>query len=150
MGAPVCAQRLVVSPVRLMTSMRIADNLAENTSTFYAELKKLKTIIEAIRRKEKVWVLLDEVLRGTNSMDRHIGLKALIRQIVNYHSVAVIATHDVEVAALADELSGTIENYHFDVQVEGEELYFDYKLKEGVCTSLNASILMKKIGIELD
>lgn len=150
MGAPVCAQRLVVSPVRLMTSMRIADNLAENTSTFYAELKKLKTIIEAIRRREPVWVLLDEVLRGTNSMDRHIGLKALIRQIINHDAVAVIATHDVEVAALADDLPGAIENYHFDVQVEGEELYFDYKLKEGVCTSLNASILMKKIGIELE
>lgn len=150
MGAPVCAQKLVVSPVRLMTSMRIADNLAENTSTFYAELKKLKAIIEAIRRREKVWVLLDEVLRGTNSMDRHTGLKALIRQIINHHSVAVIATHDLEVAALADDLPGAIENYHFDVQVEGEELYFDYQLKEGVCTSLNASILMKKIGIELE
>lgn len=150
MGAPVCAQKLVLSPVRLMTSMRIADNLAENTSTFYAELKKLKTIIEAIRHREKVWVLLDEVLRGTNSMDRHTGLKALIRQIVNHHSVAVIATHDLEVAALADDLPGAIENYHFDVQVEGEELYFDYRLKEGVCTSLNASILMKKIGIELE
>lgn len=150
MGSPVCATRLVVSPVRLMTSMRIADNLAENTSTFYAELKKLKTIIEAIRRREQVWVLLDEVLRGTNSMDRHIGLKALIRQIINHKAVAVIATHDVEVAALADDLPGAIENYHFDVQVEGEELYFDYKLKEGVCTSLNASILMKKIGIELE
>ena len=150
MGAPVCAQKLVVSPVRLMSSMRIADNLAENTSTFYAELKKLKTIIEAIRRDEKVWVLLDEVLRGTNSMDRHTGLKALIRQIINHHSVAVIATHDLEVATLADDLPGAIENYHFDVQVEGEELYFDYRLKEGVCTSLNASILMKKIGIELE
>lgn len=150
MGAPVCAQKLMVSPVRLMTSMRIADNLAENTSTFYAELKKLKTIIDAIRRKEPVWVLLDEVLRGTNSMDRHIGLKALIRQIVNHQAVSVIATHDVEVAALGGELPGAIENYHFDVQVEGEELYFDYQLKEGVCTSLNASILMKKIGIELE
>jgi hypothetical protein len=150
MGAPVCARKLVVSPVRLMTSMRIADNLAENTSTFYAELKKLKTIIEAIRQREQVWVLLDEVLRGTNSMDRHIGLKALIRQIINHGAVAVIATHDLEVAALADDLPGAIENYHFDVQVEGEELYFDYKLKDGVCTSLNASILMKKIGIELE
>jgi hypothetical protein len=150
MGAPVCAKRLEVSPVRLMTSMRIADNLAENTSTFYAELKKLKTIIEAIRRQEPVWVVLDEVLRGTNSMDRHIGLKALIRQIINHGAVAVIATHDVEVAALADDLPGSIENYHFDVQVEGEELYFDYKLKEGVCASLNASILMRKIGIELE
>lgn len=150
MGAPVCAQKLAVSPVRLMTSMRIADNLAENTSTFYAELKKLKTIIEAIRHRETVWVLLDEVLRGTNSMDRHTGLKALIRQIINHGAVAVIATHDLEVAALADDLPGAIENYHFDVQVEGEELYFDYKLKEGVCTSLNASILMKKIGIELE
>ena len=150
MGAPVCARKLAVSPVRLMTSMRIADNLAENTSTFYAELKKLKTIIDAVRNREPVWVLLDEVLRGTNSMDRHIGLKALIRQIVNQQAVSVIATHDVEVADLAREMPGAIENYHFDVQVEGEELYFDYQLKEGVCTSLNASILMKKIGIELE
>ncbi len=150
MGAPVCAQSLLLSPVRLMSSMRIADNLAENTSTFYAELKKLKTIIESVSHHEPVFVLLDEILRGTNSLDRHIGSKALIKQLIREKAVAVIATHDVEIARLEKDYPQAIENYHFDVQVEGEELYFDYKLKQGVCTSLNASILMKKIGIELE
>ena len=150
MGAVVCAGSFVLSPMRIMSSMRIADDLSENTSTFYAELKKLKTIIEAVKRHERVFVLLDEILRGTNSLDRHTGSKALIRQLIKENAVAVIATHDVELAKLQDEYPQSIDNYHFDVQVEGEELYFDYKLKEGVCTSLNASILMKKIGIELN
>lgn len=149
MGAPVCANSLALSPVRLMSSMRIADNLAENTSTFYAELKKLKTIIEAVNRHEKVFILLDEILRGTNSFDRHTGSAALMEQLIRQKAVAVIATHDVELATLSEKYPASIENYHFDVQVAGEELYFDYQLKHGVCTSLNASILMKKIGIEL-
>lgn len=148
-GSPVCAKTFELSPVRLMSSMRIADNLAENTSTFYAELKKLKTIIEAVNSHEKVFILLDEILRGTNSLDRHTGSVALIKQMIKQKAVAVIATHDVELAKLQQEYPASIDNYHFDVQVEGEELYFDYKLKQGVCTSLNASILMKKIGIEL-
>lgn len=148
-GAPVCAKEVSLSPVQVISSMRIADNLAENTSTFYAELKKLKTIIEAVNRHEQVFVLLDEILRGTNSLDRHTGSKALIRQFIKENAVAVIATHDVALSKLEEEYPDSIHNYHFDVQVEGEELYFDYKLKEGVCTSLNASILMKKIGIEM-
>jgi DNA mismatch repair ATPase MutS len=82
-------------------------------------------------------------------MDRHKGSEALIAQLIKQNAVAVIATHDLELARMENQFGNAIENYHFDVQVEGEELYFDYKLKEGVCTSLNASILMKKIGIEL-
>lgn len=149
MGSPVCAESFTMSPVRLMTSMRISDNLAENTSTFYAELKKLKTIIEAVNRHEKIFVLLDEILRGTNSHDRHTGSAALITQLIRQRTFAVIATHDLELADLEKQYSQAFENYHFDVQVKGEELFFDYKLKEGVCHSLNASLLMKKIGIEL-
>jgi hypothetical protein len=149
MGAVTCAKAFTLSTVHLMSSMRIADNLAENTSTFYAELKKLKTIIEAVNRHEPVFILLDEILRGTNSFDRHKGSEALMAQLIKQKAVAVIATHDVELAKLEEQYPQSIENYHFDVQVEGEELYFDYKLKHGVCTSLNASILMKKIGIEL-
>lgn len=149
MGAPVCAAAFVVSPVKLMSSMRIADNLAENTSTFYAELKKLKNILGAVNRKEPLFILLDEILRGTNSLDRHTGSMAFVRQLIRKEAVAVIATHDLEIGKLAEEYPGAVHNYHFDVQVAGEELYFDYKLKEGICTSLNASLLMKKIGIEL-
>ncbi|HEY1022216.1 MAG TPA: MutS family DNA mismatch repair protein, partial [Flavisolibacter sp.] len=148
-GAPVCASTFVLSPVQLLSSMRIADNLAENTSTFYAELKKLRSIIERVKRHEKVFILLDEILRGTNSYDRHTGAAALLKQLIKEKAVAVIATHDVELAQLQTEYPASVENYHFDVEVEGEELYFDYKLKQGICKSLNASILMKKIGIDL-
>jgi len=150
MGAPVSAKTFTVSPVRLMTSMRISDNLAENTSTFYAELKKLKTIIEAVNNHENVFILLDEILRGTNSHDRHTGSDALIKQLIHHSAYTVIATHDLVLAELQKQYPQAIENYHFDVQVKGEELFFDYKLKEGVCHSLNASLLMKKIGIELE
>jgi hypothetical protein len=149
MGAPVCAEKLFLSPMKVMSSMRISDNLEESTSTFYAELKKLKQIIEAVNHSEDVFLLLDEILRGTNSLDRHTGSKALIRQMLQHDAVGILATHDLELAKLADQYPGKVENYHFDVQVEGEELYFDYKLKAGICESLNASILMKKIGIEL-
>ena len=149
-GAPVCAASFVLSPAQLLSSMRIADNLAENTSTFYAELKKLRTIIEAVKEHSTVLILLDEILRGTNSYDRHKGSAALIKQLIKEDAVAVMATHDVELAGLQTTYPNAIDNYHFDVEVEGEELYFDYKLKDGVCKSLNASILMKKIGIDLD
>lgn len=150
MGAPVCAKAFRLSIVSLYSSMRIADNLAENTSTFYAELKKLKSIIDQVKEHEKVFILLDEILRGTNSLDRHTGSVALIRQLIKERAVAVIATHDVELGNLENEYDNAISNYHFDVQVEGEELYFDYKLKRGICQSMNASLLMKKIGIEIE
>ncbi|MCU7551569.1 hypothetical protein OCK74_20780 [Chitinophagaceae bacterium LB-8] len=149
MGAPVCCESFCLSQMRLLSSMRIEDNLAESTSTFYAELKKLKTIVDAVNRHEPVFILLDEILRGTNSLDRHQGSKALIRQMIRKRGVAVLATHDVELAKMEELFTDGIENYHFDVQVKGEELYFDYLLKKGVCTNLNATILMKKIGIEL-
>jgi DNA mismatch repair ATPase MutS len=149
MGAPVCAKSFHLYPTKVMSSMRIADNLEESTSTFYAELKKLKTIIEAVNRNDKIFILLDEILRGTNSLDRYTGSKALIKQLIHHKAVGMIATHDLELAKLSEEFPANIHNYHFDVQVSNDELYFDYKLKEGVCQSMNASILMKKIGIEL-
>ena len=135
--------------MKVMSSMRISDNLEESTSTFYAELKKLKEIIEAVNRNEKVFLLLDEILRGTNSADRHTGSKALIKQLIHHQAAGVLATHDLELAKLSDEYPDNIQNYHFDVQVANDEFYFDYKLKRGICQSMNASILMKKIGIEL-
>jgi DNA mismatch repair ATPase MutS len=88
-------------------------------------------------------------LRGTNSNDRYTGSVALIRQLIDYGSVSMVATHDLKLADLAVELPEKIDNYHFDVKIDGEELYFDYKLTPGICTSLNASILMKKMGIRV-
>jgi hypothetical protein len=149
MGSPVCASSFTVSNMKVISSMRVNDNLEENTSTFYAELKKLKEVIEAVYRNEKVLLLLDEILRGTNSADRHTGSKALIKQLIQHNAAGLIATHDLELAKLADEFPDKLHNYHFDVQVAGDELYFDYKLKKGICSSMNASLLMRKIGIEL-
>lgn len=148
-GSPVCAANFRISPVQLVSSMRISDNLEESTSTFYAELKKLKAIIDKVNAGEKVFILLDEILRGTNSLDRHTGSVALIRQLIQHKATAIIATHDLALADIIKTYPDHIQNFHFDVQINNEELYFDYKLKSGVCTSLNASILMKKIGIEL-
>lgn len=148
-GAPVCARTMQLSPLRVISSMRISDNLEESTSTFYAELKKLKAVIDAVNKKEKVFLLLDEILRGTNSGDRHTGSKALIRQLIAQQATGIVASHDLELAKLESDYPGQLINYHFDVRIANEELYFDYTLKAGVCQSMNASLLMKKIGIRM-
>lgn len=148
-GAKVCASFFRISPVQLISSMRVSDNLEENTSTFYAELKKLKLIIEKVNANEKIFILLDEILRGTNSLDRHTGSVALVKQLIKHNAAAIIATHDVALAELKKDYPDNIQNYHFDAQVNNEELYFDYTLKPGISTSMNAYLLMKKIGIEL-
>lgn len=149
MGAPVCAKGACMACMKVISTMRISDNLEESTSTFYAELKKLKDIIDAVNKHEPVFLLLDEILRGTNSLDRHTGSKALIKQLIQHSAAGIIATHDLALADLIHTYPNQIANYHFDAQVAGEELYFDYKLKNGICQSLNASVLMKKIGIEM-
>lgn len=148
-GCVACARSLTVANMRIMSSMRIADNLEENTSTFYAELRKLKSIIEQVNRHEPVFLLLDEILRGTNSQDRQAGSKALLQQLCRESACGILATHDITLTQLSDQYPDAISNYHFDASVNGEELYFDYTLKPGICTSMNASILMKKIGIDL-
>nr|MBA3899879.1 hypothetical protein [Bacteroidota bacterium] len=149
-GAPVCAKTFGISPIQVFTSMRIIDSLEENASSFYAELKRLKEIIEAVKTQDNIFFLLDEILRGTNSNDRHIGSKALIKQMAKQQGNGIIATHDLELGKLEEEMPQHIDNYSFDVQIkEGERLYFDYKLHPGICKSLNASILMKKMGIEV-
>lgn len=148
-GAPVCAKRFAVTNCKIYTYMRIADNLEERTSSFYAELKRLKQLMDITRNGQQVFFLLDEILRGTNSRDRQTGSMALIRQLVRQQVSGIIATHDLALGELEAELPQNIRNAHFDVQINGEDMAFDYKLHAGICTSLNASVLMKKIGIEI-
>jgi hypothetical protein len=148
-GAPVCARAFTISLARLHTSMRISDSLEENISSFYAELRRLRAIIAGAESDPKVFLLLDEILRGTNSDDRYTGSVALIKQLTGYGSVAIVATHDLRLAGLEPELPQSIENYHFDVKVNDEELFFDYRLNPGICSSFNASLLMKKMGIKV-
>lgn len=148
-GAPVCADVFETSLVKIYTSMRISDSLEDNTSSFYAELKRLAMIIKESETNRNVFLLLDEILRGTNSNDRHIGSEALIRQLIQQGTTGIVATHDLSLSDLEKELPDNIDNYNFDVKIQGEELYFDYKLNKGICKSLNASILMKKMGIKV-
>ncbi len=148
-GAPVCAKKMSLSPVKVISSMRIADNLEENISTFYAELKKLEYIIAEAKKKGRNLLLMDEILRGTNSNDRHAGSRALIEQLLKVDAVGILATHDLALTDLEEKYPQQVFNYHFDVQVQKEVLFFDYALKHGICTSMNASILMRKIGIEV-
>lgn len=149
MGAPVCAKQMKLSSLKLITSMRVADNLSENASTFYAELKKLQSIIESVNRHEQLLILLDEVLRGTNSTDRHKGTRALVRQLQQTGAVAVLATHDTDLAH-SESTDKAVANYHFESKIHNDELYFDYKIRTGICESLNATTLMKKIGIHFE
>lgn len=148
-GAPVCAAEFTWSNCQVYTSLRVQDSLSEGASSFYAELKRLETLITMSRANKPVFFLLDEILRGTNSVDRYIGSQALIRQFIKNGTSGILASHDLGLADLNDTLPDMV-NFSFDVQVEGTELFFDYTLHPGRCTSLNASILMKKIGIDLE
>lgn len=148
-GSVVCAQEFMFSNCQIFTSLRVMDSLSEGTSSFYAELKRLETLIKMSRDGKPVFFLLDEILRGTNSVDRYIGSEALIKQFIRNHTFGILASHDLGLADLQESQPALL-NYSFDVQVNGTELFFDYKLHPGKCTSLNASILMKKIGIDLE
>ncbi|WP_321316297.1 MutS-related protein [Labilibaculum sp.] len=149
-GAPVCAQEMTVSNVEINTSMRIKDSIEENESSFYAELKRIQLVLEKVNRKENTLLLLDEILRGTNSKDKHTGSRALIKQLVKHDAVAMVATHDLELSILEEELPGQVENRFFDIKIDGDQLYFDYKVQKGFCKTFNAPILMKKMGIDLE
>ena len=144
-----CAQRFVLSPLKLYTSMKVSDSLDKKLSLFYAELQRLKMIMDAILDKEPVFFLIDEMLKGTNESDRHKGAIALIKQLVDNVADGVLATHDLELTKLEMDFAESISNYHFDGYIEGDKLLFDYKLKTGVCQSSNALELMKKVGIKV-
>lgn len=148
-GAPVCESLFSLSHVRIHSSMRISDSLEENISSFYAELRRLRSVITEAEKDPRVFLLLDEILRGTNSDDRFTGSVALIKQLMGYGTVSMVATHDLRLAGFSEDIPGEIDNYHFDVKISGEELFFDYKLTPGVCSSFNASLLMKKMGIKV-
>ncbi len=148
-GAPVYASYMKVSILQMATYMRIRDSLNESTSTFKAELDRIQKILELVKRNDHTFILLDEMLRGTNSMDKYLGSKAIIEKLIHEKGVGMVATHDLKLSELSDEYPLIVKNYHFDIKVEGEEMLFDYKLKTGPCTTFNASLLLKKIGIEI-
>lgn len=146
-GAPVCARRLSMAECQVRSSMRIKDSLEEGVSHFYAELARLKGIVDAANGGERVFFLLDEVLHGTNSRERNLGAKAVVTHLLEKGAIGAVSSHDLGLAHLETETGGRVRNVHFQELVEDGKMTFDYRLKPGVVTSSNALLLMKLIGI---
>lgn len=146
-GAPVYARKFVFSLIELHTSIRTNDSIQKSESYFYAELKRLKSIIDRLDNGVPMFVIVDEMLRGTNSKDKHYGSAAFIEQLVTKPVLAMLATHDIELGKLKDKYPGKIQNKRFEVDIDNDKLYFDYKLKDGISQNLNATFLMKQMKI---
>ena len=147
MGLPVCAQELTLYPAHLVTSLRTSDSLTSNESYFFAELKRLKMIIDRLQQGEKLFIILDEILKGTNSLDKQKGSMALMKQLVAYETCGIIATHDLVLGELEKEFPQQIKNYCFEADIHDDELTFSYRLREGIAQNMNACFLMQKMGI---
>lgn len=148
-GAPVCCERLKLHPNQLITSLRTSDSLSDNESYFFAELKRLKRIIDLLNQGKQLFIILDEILKGTNSMDKQKGSFDLIRQFMQLKANGIIATHDLLLGSLIKQFPEEIRNYCFEADIKENELTFSYKLREGVAQNMNACFLMKKMGIIL-
>lgn len=146
-GAPVCATACQYAPLHLFTCMRMNDSLADNESYFFAELKRLKEMITYLKNHGRCFILLDEILRGTNSDDKQTGTIKLIEQIIEYKGMGIIATHDLEVCRLTNNYSDYLQNSCFEVEIIDNNLHFDYKLRPGICKNKSASFLMKQMEI---
>ncbi len=150
LGAPVFAAKFKFCPVILHSSIRTNDSLAKKESFFYAELKRLKAIISELENGQRTFILLDEILKGTNSKDKQAGSIALLEQLIKYQSVGLIATHDLILGDLIRNYPQNIHNLCFEIHIIDDEMSIDYKLQDGVCQNLNATFLMKKMGILID
>ncbi len=144
-GLPVCAKSSQYSPVKLITSMRTTDSLTDDSSYFFSELTRLKFIVDAIQ-KEPYFIILDEILKGTNSTDKAIGSRKFVEKLVAGNATGIIATHDLSLCEIETVLED-VENHYFDAEIIDDELFFDYKFKKGICQNMNASFLLKKMEI---
>ncbi|SDM53798.1 MutS-related protein [Kriegella aquimaris] len=145
LGLPVCAVDAEYNPIKLITSMRTTDSLTDDESYFFSELKRLKFIVDEIQT-DRYFIVLDEILKGTNSIDKAKGSRKFVERLVASKSTGIIATHDLSLCEVAEELP-QVKNYYFDAEIIDNELHFDYKFKKGICQNMNASFLLKKMGI---
>lgn len=146
-GAPVCAKSFLFTPCDIMSSIKIQDSLSNNESYFYAELLRLKDILDHVKVQPKTLVVLDEILRGTNTKDKQLGSLGLLEKLISHNSVVIIATHDLVIGELENKYPHNVINHCFEVELTNDQLIFDYKLKKGISQKLNASFLMKKMEI---
>lgn len=144
-GLPVVAKRFEYAPIKLISSMRTSDSLLNDESYFFSELKRLKFIVDQMK-VDRYFIILDEILKGTNSKDKEEGSKKFVQKLVSTQSSGIIATHDLSLCELSNELS-QIKNYYFDAEIVNDELYFDYRFKKGICQNMNASFLLRKMEI---
>lgn len=150
-GAPVCARSARLGALRVATSMRIEDSLEQGVSHFYAELRRLKCVIDLARSpgRAPVLFLLDEILHGTNSRERVLGACAVVRELVERGALGAVSTHDLGITALGEQLGGKVQNVHFEEQVADGQMTFDYVLRPGIVQSSNALRLMRAVGIDV-
>lgn len=146
-GAPVCAQSMHCSIMQLWTSMRVQDSVQKNTSYFQAELLRLQAIIQHLKTNAPTFLILDEILKGTNSDDKLLGSQLLVRYFLTFRCLGLVATHDLELGDLAQTLPNAIQNLCFESIIEDDELLFDYRLREGIAKNKNATFLMRQMGI---
>lgn len=149
MGAPVRASRLRLEPLQVGASIATHDSLLEGKSRFYAEITRLRQIIDLAGREPRLLFLLDELLSGTNSHDRLVGAEAVIRRLVERGAIGILTTHDLALTRVATELGPRARNVHFRDELEGQEIRFDYRMREGVVDRGNALALMRSIGLEV-
>ena len=142
-GAPVCAISANVHPLKVLVSMRLSDSLSDSTSYFFAEIKRLKQIMDCLQN-ERSFVLLDEILRGTNSDDKRNGTIEVIKKMIGKQAIGAIATHDTEVCLTTYDFPNQLVNKSFEVAIVDNELFFDYKLRDGICQNKSATFIMKK------
>lgn len=146
-GAPVCAKSFRFTPCDLLSSIKIQDSLSNNESYFYAELVRIREIIDHVQRHPHTLVILDEILRGTNTRDKQTGSRGLLEKLISLNAVVLIATHDLALGELESDYPYIVTNNCFEVELTNDQLIFDYKLKPGISQKLNASYLMRKMGI---
>jgi len=147
-GAPVCAKDFYCSIMDIYTCMRTSDNLEKNISSFYAELLRIKKLVSATKDKAPIFFLLDEIFKGTNSIDRHTGAKVLVSKLSTENALGFVSTHDLELGDI-ENTNKKVKNYHLKEYYKDDKLYFDYKLRTGVSTTRNALYLMKMAGLEI-
>ena len=150
-GSVVDGTALAASPLRLFTSIKISDSVTQGVSFFYAEVKRLKRLLDELERGDTLplFFCIDEIFRGTNNRERLIGSRSYIRQLVDKHGVGLISTHDLELVKLAEELPA-ITNYHFRDDVVNGQMVFDYKLHLGPCPTTNALKVMRNAGLPVE
>lgn len=145
-GSSVCASQANVHPLPILVSMRLSDSLSDSESYFFAEIKRLKLIMDELE-VSPAFVLLDEILRGTNSDDKRNGTIEVVKKVIMKKTIGAIATHDIEVCLTTNEYPNVLTNKCFEVEIKNDELYFDYKLRDGICQNKSATFLMKKMGV---